>query len=459
MEELESLSPLDSRYRSKSAELLPFFSEFAFFRYRVFVEIEYLIRFLAITETSTGSATALRKISKVTPADFNLFKKIETRGYKKIKATNHDVKAIEYFIKEKLSGPERKAITAYVHFGLTSDDVNNIAYALMLSDALAKSILPQVTQLHNELRSIAKKHRSSVLLARTHGQPAIPTTFGKEMKVFAYRIGKKLEILNNISLGAKLNGATGTYAAHLIAFPKVDWLKFSENFIDSLNKNRKIKLKATLVTTQVEPHDSLVEVLDCIKHINNILIGLDQDLWQYVSRGLVTQMPVRGEIGSSTMPHKVNPIDFENSEGNLGLANALLAFLSSKLPISRLQRDLSDSTVMRNIGVALGYTLVGYKSLSVGLNKITFNEQEASREIDQHPEVLTEAIQVLLKKEGVYNAYEKLKDKTRGKSIAIKDLQQLVDKLDINEEVKLRIKKLKPADYIGLAVVLATLDE
>jgi adenylosuccinate lyase len=279
------------------------------------------------------------------------------------------------------------------------------------------------------------------------------------MNVFANRVGKKLAMLNKVSLGAKLNGAAGTYAAHAVTFLNVDWLKFSKNFIKSLNKNRQIELKPALVTTQIEPHDSLVEVFDCLKHINNILIGLDQDLWQYVSRGLVTQKLVRGEVGSSTMPHKVNPIDFENSEGNLGLANALLAFLGNKLPISRLQRDLSDSTVLRNIGVALGYSLVGYKSLSAGLNKIAFNEHAALQELDQHPEVLTEAIQVILKKAGVEKAYENLKDKSRGKTITAKELREFIDDLEIDEAIKLLIKQLKPADYIGLAADLATLED
>ena len=461
--EIETLSPLDGRYRQKSAELLPFFSEQALFKYRVFVETEYLIHFINLTGASKTPAkkytAGLKNISRTNTADFTLFKKIETRGYKKIKATNHDIKAVEYFIKEKLKQQGLREIENYVHFGLTSDDVNNLAYALALSDSLEALIIPQINSLHTQLATLAKKQSGSVMLARTHGQPATPTTFGKEINVFASRLAKKLHILSQISLGAKLNGATGTYAAHMVAFPKLNWLKFSKGFIEMLNKGRMIKLKATVVTTQIEPHDSLVEVFDCIKHINNILIGLDQDLWTYISRGLVTQRPVRGEIGSSTMPHKVNPIDFENSEGNMGLANALLAFLGNKLPISRLQRDLSDSTVLRNIGVALGYSLIGYKSLSAGLSKIAFNEHRASQELDEHPEVLTEAIQILLRKEGVFDAYEKLKDRSRGKSITTKGLQDLIDELDIDEATKLRIKKLRPADYIGLAAVLATITE
>jgi len=461
MEKLEALSPLDGRYRSKSLELLPFFSDFAFFKYRVFVEVEYLIYFLKFTGVSKLLAkkftATLRKIRNTSMADFELFKKIDTQGTKKIKATNHDVKAIEYLIKEKLNRQKLNEIANYVHFALTSDDVNNIAYALMLSDSLEKSIIPQVNNVHRELTKIAKKFRSSVLLARTHGQAAIPTTFGKEINVFANRIGRKLQMLSKISLGAKINGATGTYAAHVVSFPKLNWMKFSKRFIETLNKNRKIKLKTILVTTQIEPHDSLVEIFDCIKHINNILIGLNQDLWSYMSHGLIEQRPIRGEIGSSTMPHKINPIDFENSEGNLGMANALLAFLVTKLPISRLQRDLSDSTVLRNISVALGYCLVGYKSLLKGLSRISFNEQAAAQELDQHPEVLTEAIQVLLKREGVFDAYEQLKERSRGKVTRLADLHKLVEELDLDKGIKLRIKNLKPANYIGLAGILSTI--
>ena len=461
MEKLEALSPLDGRYRSKSLELLPFFSDFAFFKYRVFVEVEYLIYFLKFTGVSKLLAkkftATLRKIRNTSMADFELFKKIDTQGTKKIKATNHDVKAIEYLIKEKLNRQKLNEIANYVHFALTSDDVNNIAYALMLSDSLEKSIIPQINNVHRELTKIAKKFRSSVLLARTHGQAAIPTTFGKEINVFANRIGRKLQMLSKIFLGAKINGATGTYAAHVVSFPKLNWMKFSKRFIETLNKNRKIKLKTILVTTQIEPHDSLVEIFDCIKHINNILIGLNQDLWSYMSHGLIEQRPIRGEIGSSTMPHKINPIDFENSEGNLGMANALLAFLVTKLPISRLQRDLSDSTVLRNISVALGYCLVGYKSLLKGLSRISFNEQAAAQELDQHPEVLTEAIQVLLKREGVFDAYEQLKERSRGKVTRLADLHKLVEELDLDKGIKLRIKNLKPANYIGLAGILSTI--
>ncbi len=460
METIETLSPLDSRYRQRSAELLPFFSEQAFFKYRVFIEVEYLVHFLNLTRVGNipvkKYTAGLKKISRTRVANFTLFKKIETRGHKKIKATNHDVKAIEYFIKEKLKQLGLNEIATYVHFGLSSDDVNNIAYALALSDALEKSIIPQISNLHKQLAKLAKNHKGSVLLARTHGQPATPTTFGKEMNVFANRLEKKLRILSQASLGAKLNGATGTYAAHVVAFPDINWMKFSKSFIESLNKGRKIKLRLSLVTTQIEPHDRLIEIFDCIKHINNILIGLDQDLWNYISRGLIVQRVKRGETGSSTMPHKVNPIDFENSEGNLGITNALLTFMGNKLPISRLQRDLSDSTVLRNIGVALGYSLVGYKSLSKGLGRVAFNEREAFQEVGSHPELLTEAIQVILKKEGIADAYEKLKDRSRGKKIMLEDLHKWVEELDLDEETKLRLLKLKPSDYIGLAKILST---
>lgn len=461
--EVETLSPLDGRYRQKSTELLPFFSEHSLFKYRVFVETEYLIHFLNLTRVSKTPAkkymAGLKKISRTTAADFTLFKKIETIGYKKIKATNHDIKAVEYFIKEKLKQEGLSEIANYLHFGLTSDDVNNIANALALSDALEAPIIPQISNLHAQLATLAKTHRDSVMLARTHGQPASPTTFGKEMNVFATRLAKKLQLLRRSSLGAKLNGATGTYAAQVVAFPEFDWMKFSKSFIASLNKGRNIKLEASLVTTQIEPHDRMIEIFDCIKHVNNILIGLDQDLWNYISRGLVVQRSKRGETGSSTMPHKVNPIDFENSEGNLGLANALLAFMVNKLPISRLQRDLSDSTVLRNIGVALGYSLVAYKSLSKGLAGIALNTRQAEQEVNDHPEILTEAIQVILKTRGIPDAYEKLKDRSRGKKITLEDLREWVEELDLDQETRRHLLKLAPTDYIGLAKVLSTLRE
>ncbi len=461
--EIETLSPLDGRYRQKSAELLTFFSEQALFKYRVLVEIEYLTHFLNLTGASKIPAkkytAKLQKISRTNIADFTLFKKIENVGYKKIKATNHDIKAVEYFIKEKLKQQGLSEIADYVHFGLTSDDVNNIAHALALSDALEAAIIPHISSLHKQLAALAKAHRGSVMLARTHGQPATPTTFGKEMNVFANRLAKKLRLLGKSSLGAKLNGATGTYAAHVVAFPEFNWMNFSRSFIASLNKGRRIKLESSLVTTQIEPHDRTIEVFDCIKHINNILIGLDQDLWNYISHGLVVQRSRRSETGSSTMPHKVNPIDFENSEGNLGLANALLTFMVNKLPISRLQRDLSDSTVLRNTGVALGHSLVAYKSLSKGLDGIDFNTREAAQELNEHPEILTEAIQIILKKAGIVDAYEKIKDRSRGKKITREDLRQWLEELDLDEETKHRLQKLKPTDYIGLAKVLSTLRE
>jgi adenylosuccinate lyase len=463
MDYIETLNPLDSRYKTQTYPLVPFFSDFAFFKYRVTVEIEYLIFLLNITKASNsitkGDTDQLREIQNVTNTDFNLFKRIEKQGYKKIKATNHDVKAIEYFIKEKLRSANLDAISQYVHFALTSDDTNNLAYALMISDSLEKVIIPEIETIYTEIFLLAKKYSKSVLLAKTHGQPATPTTFGKEMNVYATRLEKKLHNLKTLNIGAKLNGATGTYAAHYVAFPNVNWIKFTKDFIQQLNTNKKVKLKATILTTQIEPHDSLVELFDDIRHVNNILMGLDQDIWNYISNKLIIQKLVSGEIGSSTMPHKINPIDFENSEGNLGISNSILIFLSNKLPISRLQRDLSDSTVMRNIGTSFGYSLVGYKSLLKGLSKISFNDVRAQQEISEHPEVLSEAIQVILKKDGIKNGYEIMKDLSQNTSFDMNKIVSFLESAKVSKKTIEYIKNLKSSEYIGIASKLSTLQE
>lgn len=463
MDYFETLNPLDSRYKTSTSPLVPFFSEFAFFKYRVFVEIEYLIYFLSVTDLSRdlkkSNTELLREIQNVTIADFKLFRKIEKQGYKKIKATNHDVKAIEYFIKEKLHRVKLGSISQYVHFALTSDDTNNLAYALMISDCMEKVIIPEIENINSEILKLSEKYSKSVLLAKTHGQPATPSTFGKEMNVYANRLRRKLRDLKTMSIGAKLNGATGTYAAHYVSFPNVNWVKFTKELIQELNLNRKVKLKATIITTQIEPHDSLVELFDHIRHINNILIGFDQDIWNYISNRLIIQKIVSGEVGSSTMPHKVNPIDFENSEGNLGISNSLLIFLSNKLPITRLQRDLSDSTVMRNIGTSFGYSLVGYKSLLKGLGKISFNEERAQQEINEHPEILAEAIQVVLKKEGIKNGYEIMKDLSQNTNFDMDKVIILLESAKVNKTTIDYIKNLKPSEYIGIASKLAIMQE
>src|SRR3989344_4641651 len=404
-----AINPLDGRYFEKTRALSPYFSEKALMKYRVQVECEYLI------SLSNLGKTGLRKF---TSSDVkivrNIYEKFDTKSYKEIKTleatTNHDVKAVEYFIKENLKKTSLKDSIEWVHFALTSEDTNNIAYALLLSDALEQAMVPEIKKITTELTSLAKKYKDLPMLARTHGQSASPTTFGKEMKVFAIRIDKKIKGLENMKIQAKLNGATGNYNAHIAAYPRVDWLAFSTNFIESFNKKRSQKLEVNLFTTQIECHDSYVTVFDIVRRINNVLLDFNQDIWRYISDGWVTQKPKAGETGSSTMPHKVNPIDFENSEGNLGVANALFEFFARKLPISRLQRDLSDSTVERAFGTALGHSLLAYLMLEKGLEKINVNEIKIKEDLLTHPEVIAEAIQTILRRENYPVPYEMLKD-------------------------------------------------
>lgn len=444
-----SINPLDGRYFDKTRALEPFFSEQALMKYRVMMEGEYLI------ELSALNKTALRKF---TPAEIktirNLYEKFNDASYEEIKkteaVTNHDVKAVEYFIKEKLSKTTLKDSIEWIHFGLTSEDTNNIAYALILSDALGHTMIPVISKIIAELDGLAKKHKNLPMLARTHGQSASPTTFGKEMKVFASRLENKLTQLQNIKIRAKLNGATGNYNAHVAAYPNIDWQKFSQNFIKNL------KLEANLLTTQIESHDSFVEIFDALKHVNTILIGFNQDMWRYISDGWTVQKAKEGEIGSSTMPHKINPIDFENSEGNLGLANALFEFFARKLPISRLQRDLSDSTVERSFGTAFGHSYLAYTSLIKGLSKISVNESKIKEDLMTHPEVITEAIQTILRREGEKMPYEQLKELSRGKQVTLIDIHKFINTLEISDKVKKELLQITPENYTGLASKLAS---
>ena len=451
-----AVNPLDGRYFEKTRALAPFFSEEALMKYRVMMECEY---FIAL---SLSGKTALRKLTATEIKLLkNLYEEFSDVSYKKIKeleaTTNHDVKAVEYFIKESLAGTSLKEELEWVHFALTSEDTNNIAYALILSDALEGAMVPQVEEIIAELNNLAKKYKDLPMLARTHGQSASPTTFGKEMKVFVARIEKRLEGLKNIQIQAKLNGATGNYNAHVAAYPDVDWMKFSQNFIESFNKKRAYKLEANLITTQIECHDSYVAIFDTIKHINTILLDFNQDMWRYISDGWVVQEPKAGETGSSTMPHKVNPIDFENSEGNLGLANTLFEFFARKLPISRLQRDLSDSTVERAFGTAFGHSYLAYASLLKGLGKVSVNETKITEDLMAHPEIIAEAIQTVLRRENYPVPYEALKDLTRGKVITMDDFTNFIDKLEVSPKVKAELKEFTPASYTGLASKLAML--
>jgi len=445
-----AINPLDGRYFEKTRLLAPYFSEEALMKYRVLVEAEYLI------VLSSSRKTGLRRFTpKEVKIIRNLYEQFNLVSYKEIKkiekVTNHDVKAVEYYIKEKLLKTSLKDSIEWIHFSLTSEDTNNIAYALILSNGIEYVILPTISKIVTELNVLAKKYKNLPMLARTHGQPASPTTFGKEMRVFAYRLERGLNHLLGQSILVKLNGATGNYNAHVVAYPKVDWQKFSKDFINDLSKKLKFKLELNPFTTQIEPHDSYVELFDRFKRMNNMLIDLNQDMWRYISDNWITQKPKAGEVGSSTMPHKINPIDFENSEGNLGLANAMFEFFARKLPISRLQRDLSDSTVERNFGVAFGYSYLAYISLLNGLGKISVNEKKIKEDLNNHPEIITEAIQTILRREGEKMPYEKLKELTRGKQVTLADIHKFIDTLEVNEKIKKELKRITPENYTGLA--------
>lgn len=429
-------------------------------RYRIIVEGEY---FIALSEArlirklSDKEKKLIRSLYNLSTQDAQIISDIEWKGYKDTPATNHDVKAAEYYIKLKLKDSSLKDLLEWIHFGLTSYDVNTPARAMMLSDGLNKIVLPLLNEIIFSLTSQSLRYKNLPMLARTHGQPASPTTFGKELRVFKERLKKQVENLKKFKISAKLNGASGNYNAHSVAFPKVDWVKFSQKFIKQLDalEPRTLHLEPNLFTTQIDPHDSEAEIFDQLKRINTILIDFNQDIWRYISDGWIKQKPVAGEIGSSAMPHKINPINFENSEGNLGLANAFFEFFSRKLPVSRLQRDLSDSTVERNFGAALGHSVVAYKYIIKGLMKITPDKVQMLTALKNHPEVLAEAIQTILRREGVKMPYEKLKELTRGKEITLADLYRFIDNLDITAALKKELKKFKPENYTGLAAKLS----
>ncbi|MCE9548850.1 adenylosuccinate lyase [Candidatus Nomurabacteria bacterium] len=444
-----AINPLDGRYSEKTQPLTLYFSEQALMKYRIIMEGEYLI---ALSGTSK---THLKKISAKEIAQIRSLYDLSVEDFKKIKeiekSTNHDVKAVEYFLKEKLSETTLKDSLEWVHFALTSEDTNNIAYALLLRDSLEKEIIPKLEEIISNLNKLAVKYKNLPMLARTHGQSASPTTFGKEMFVFVTRLQKRIEVLKNIKIEAKLNGATGNYNAHNVAYPNIDWISFSKKFIDTFNKGHKQALATNLITTQIECHDSYVAVFDVLRQINTILLDFNQDIWRYISDGWIGQIPKAGETGSSTMPHKVNPIDFENSEGNLGIANALLEFFARKLPISRLQRDLSDSTTERSFGTAFGHSYLAYVSLLKGLNKISVNETKIKEALWAHPEVIAEALQTVLRRENYPVPYESLKELTRGKNISMQDFEKFIDGLKVSPKVKQELKKITPENYTGLA--------
>jgi adenylosuccinate lyase len=406
--------------------------------------------------------TSLRKL---TPSEVkkirDLYEKFSESSYKKIKdfekTTNHDVKAVEYFIKESLKSTSLKKSLEWVHFGLTSEDTNNCAYGLMLSLSNRDVIVPTISDIGGLLKSYAKKYKAVPMLARTHGQSASPTTLGKEFNVYVARIKRQLDMLSKYKISIKLNGATGNYNAFVVAYPKVNWVKFSQGFTAHLSKIAKVNLETNLITAQIEPHDTYAELSDMMRRVNTILVDLNQDIWRYISDGYIVQKPKAGEVGSSTMPHKVNPIDFENSEGNLGLANALFTFFSQKLPISRLQRDLSDSTVERAFGTAFGHSYLAYTSLLKGLGKVSANENIIKEDLLAHPEVIAEGIQTVLRREGHPIPYEALKELTRGKKIEMKDFVIFIENLKISDKLKKELKKITPLTYTGIAEGLASL--
>ena len=448
---LKNISPLDGRYSKSIETLSDYFSESALIKYRIKVEIEYLIhlsRQKEVKELDPISDKDIKRFQKI----YNSFSIEDAKRVKAIEvATNHDVKAVEYFIREKLEKMNKKRLYPWIHFALTSEDVNNLSYSLMWQEGMRNVFLPQFHEVIKKLNTIAKQFSTTAMLSLTHGQSATPTTFGKELAVFVHRLNRQFEQIKKQQLQGKFGGATGTWAAHYTAYPKMDWLNFSKKFIRSLG------LDPNLVTTQIEPHDSVVESYHSMIRVNNILIDLCRDIWSYVSRGILKQKRVPGEVGSSTMPHKINPIQFENAEGNLGLANSILGHLSNKLPISRMQRDLTDSTTLRNQGIAMGYSYLACKNILKGLKRITVNKPGMKKELNSHWEVLAEAVQTVLRKSGSDNAYEQLKNMTQGETVTSESIIDFVKLLRIPEEDKKRLSELTPEEYIGIAPKLVSL--
>jgi len=445
---LTALSPLDGRYASKLDALRPIFSEYGLIKYRVAVEVAW---FKALCdEPGIPEARELTR-DEISFLD-NLAKNFSETDALRVKdlerATNHDVKAVEYFIKEKFAGTSLAPLSEFVHFACTSEDINNVAHALMLKDGV-KILCETAEKLLDCLCTLTRENSSLPMLARTHGQPASPTTLGKEFAVFYHRLREASFKIEECIYTAKLNGAVGNYNAHTIAYPDVDWPAFAMDIIEQFG------LIFMEHTTQIEPHDTMAELFHHIARFNTILLDLNRDLWHYISIGYLSQKTIATETGSSTMPHKVNPIDFENSEGNLGVANALLCHMAQKLPVSRLQRDLSDSTVLRNMGVAFGHTLLAWQSTLKGLEKIQPNKARLAEDLDNAWEVLAEPIQTVMRKHGIANPYEKLKDLTRGKSITLATMRAFVESLDIPADDKSRLLALTPATYLGLAEELA----
>lgn len=444
---LTAISPVDGRYGSKVSVFREIFSEYGLIRNRVTVEIRWLQKLAAhpgVTEVPGFSAEASKfldsLISEFSLADAERIKEIE-------RTTNHDVKAVEYFIKEKIAGvPELHAVTEFVHFACTSEDINNLSHALMLREGLDHGLVPAMDRVVDKLAQLAHDHAEQPMLSRTHGQTASPTTVGKELANVVHRLRRQLKQVREAELLGKINGAVGNYNAHLSAYPEIDWALNAREFIENLG------LHWNPYTTQIEPHDYIAELYDAVARFNTILIDLDRDIWGYISLGYFKQKTVEGEVGSSTMPHKVNPIDFENSEGNLGIANALFSHLSAKLPISRWQRDLTDSTVLRNLGVGFAHSLIAYEATLKGLGKLEINPARLDEDLDHAWEVLAEPIQTVMRRYNIEKPYEKLKALTRGKAMTPEVIKNFVESLDIPEKAKAELMALTPGRYIGNAV-------
>jgi len=443
--ELNAISPIDGRYRSKTISLSPYFSEEALIKYRVLVEVEY---FIALRETDLPQLARIDKsIYDSLRAIYKNFSTEDALWIKETeKTTNHDVKAVEYFIKSKFDGLGLQDYKEFIHFGLTSQDINNTAIPLSTKEAFENVYLPGLVSVIAKLKELAMEWKDIPMLARTHGQPASPTRLGKEILVFVERLEEQMRLLFNVPFAAKFGGATGNYNAHKVAYPTTDWRKFGTDFVEN-----SLGLHHSFPTTQIEHYDHFAAFFDALKRINTILIDLDRDIWTYVSMDYFKQKIKAGEIGSSAMPHKVNPIDFENSEGNLGIANAIFEHLSAKLPLSRLQRDLTDSTVLRNIGVPMGHTLIAFEATLKGLNKLLLNEDKFAEDLEKNWAVVAEAIQTILRREGYPNPYEALKDLTRTNTVINKEaIHNFIGTLKVSEEVRAELMQITPSNYLGI---------
>jgi adenylosuccinate lyase len=447
---LTAISPLDGRYAEKVALLRPIFSEYGLIKYRLLVEIAWL-QALAQHESIEEVSALDQESQQFLQQIVDNFSEEDALQVKKIEqTTNHDVKAVEYFLKEKLqSHPVLKKILEFIHFACTSEDINNLAYAIMLKTGITQIILPECQKIVSALKQLAAQYAHTAMLSFTHGQTATPTTLGKELANVVARLTRQMDQMQQFTYFGKINGAVGNFNAHVITYPEVDWLGFSKSFVERLG------LSWNPLTTQIEPHDFIAEIVDTFSRFNTILFDFDRDVWSYISIGYFQQKAQKDEIGSSTMPHKINPIDFENSEGNLGLANAIFKHLSSKLPISRWQRDLTDSTVLRNIGVGFGHSLIAYQATLKGISKLQVNVPKIKEDLDKSWEVLAEAIQTVMRRYGISEPYEKLKALTRGKQIDQETLRSFIQGLNLPENVKNELLTLTPATYIGMAKELA----